>query len=94
MIQTAAYRDMLTSSDVRQLSSASPFFQDFAILYAPSGGKSQLDEARSTGDASLATRVDLRTGLVWERMRKNPNIVRGLKRAGFRGGWLDRAPAP
>jgi len=32
-----------------------------------------------------------RTGLVWSVMRKNPHIVRGLKRAGFTGGWLERA---
>ena len=30
-----------------------------------------------------------RTGLVWRTMRRNPYIVRGLKRAGFTGGWLD-----
>jgi hypothetical protein len=29
-----------------------------------------------------------RSGLVWTTMRKNPHIVRGLKRAGFTGGWL------
>ncbi len=34
-----------------------------------------------------------RTGLIWETMRKNPHIVRGLRRAGFEGGWLDTAPA-
>jgi len=34
-----------------------------------------------------------RTGLIWETMRKNPHIVRGLRRAGFEGGWLDDAPA-
>ena len=33
-----------------------------------------------------------RSGLVWELMRRNPHIVRGLKRAGFRGGWLDALP--
>jgi hypothetical protein len=32
-----------------------------------------------------------RSGLVWETMRKNPHIVRGLRRAGFTGGWLDTA---
>ena len=32
-----------------------------------------------------------RTGLVWERMRSDPNLVRGLKRAGFAGGWIDNA---
>lgn len=25
---------------------------------------------------------------VWKRMRREPNIIRGLKRAGFSGGWL------
>jgi len=32
---------------------------------------------------------NLRNGFVWEVMKKNPSIVRGLKRAGFSGGWLD-----
>ena len=35
-----------------------------------------------------------RSELVWKTMRKNPSIVRGLKRAGFTGGWLAEAPAP
>ena len=30
-----------------------------------------------------------RSGLVWEYMRDNPYIVRGLCRAGFEGGWLE-----
>jgi hypothetical protein len=30
-----------------------------------------------------------RTGLMWELMRRSPYIVRGLCRAGFRGGWLE-----
>jgi hypothetical protein len=29
-----------------------------------------------------------RTGFVWEVMRRNPHIMRGLRRAGFSGGWL------
>ncbi|HEU4520615.1 MAG TPA: glucoamylase family protein [Thermoanaerobaculia bacterium] len=33
-----------------------------------------------------------RTGFIWEVMRKNPHIIRGLERAGFRGGWLEGAP--
>ncbi len=33
-----------------------------------------------------------RSGLVWETMKKNPHIIRGLRRAGFTGGWLERAP--
>jgi hypothetical protein len=30
-----------------------------------------------------------RSALIWRTMRTNPYIVRGLRRAGFRGGWLD-----
>lgn len=30
-----------------------------------------------------------RTGLVWRTMRRNPHVVKGLRRAGFSGGWLD-----
>ncbi len=40
----------------------------------------------------LAMMENWRTGLVWRYMRRNPYIVRGLKRAGFAGGWLDQAP--
>ncbi|MEO5800480.1 MAG: glucoamylase family protein [Gemmatimonadales bacterium] len=31
-----------------------------------------------------------RSDLVWKYMRKSPYLVQGLKRAGFRGGWLDQ----
>ena len=34
-----------------------------------------------------------RSGLVWRVMRRNPHIVRGLKRIGFTGGWLGTARA-
>ncbi|QDT69088.1 hypothetical protein MalM25_20150 [Planctomycetes bacterium MalM25] len=30
-----------------------------------------------------------RSGFVWELMRSNPYLRQGLRRAGFRGGWLD-----
>lgn len=33
-----------------------------------------------------------RSEFVWRVMQRNPYIVRGLRRAGFRGGWLDRSP--
>lgn len=32
-----------------------------------------------------------RSDLIWRHMRNEPNLVRGLKAAGFAGGWLDRA---
>lgn len=30
-----------------------------------------------------------RTGRTWNVMKKNPHVIRGLRAAGFRGGWLD-----
>lgn len=29
-----------------------------------------------------------RTGIIWQTLKKNKYIVEGLKRAGFKGGWL------
>lgn len=34
---------------------------------------------------------NLRSGLVWDVMKKNQHIVCGLRHAGFTGGWLDKA---
>src|SRR3989442_2814781 len=39
----------------------------------------------------LAMIENYRSELVWRVMRRNPYIVRGLKRAGFAGGWLGAA---
>ena len=40
----------------------------------------------------LAMTENYRTDLVWREMRQQPAIILGLRRAGFTGGWLDRAP--
>jgi hypothetical protein len=37
----------------------------------------------------LAMIENWRSGLVWRTMRRNAHVVRGLKRAGFTGGWID-----
>jgi hypothetical protein len=42
----------------------------------------------------LAMIENHRSGLVWKTMRRNPHIVRGLKAAGFTGGWLDSREDP
>jgi hypothetical protein len=34
-----------------------------------------------------------RSGMIWNLMRRCPYVVRGLGRAGFRGGWLTEAEA-
>ena len=33
-----------------------------------------------------------RDGFVWNVMKRNPHLRRGLQRAGFTGGWLDAPP--
>jgi predicted peptidase len=35
-----------------------------------------------------------RSQLLWNVMHRNPYIISGLKKAGFKGGWLDKAPMP
>lgn len=42
----------------------------------------------ATGQA-LAMIENYRSGLIWRVMRQNQHIRRGLRRAGFAGGWLD-----
>jgi hypothetical protein len=41
----------------------------------------------------IAMIENYRSELVWKRMRQQPSIILGLRRAGFSGGWLDRAPS-
>jgi hypothetical protein len=38
----------------------------------------------------IAMIENYRSDLIWKTMRKNPHIVRGLKKAGFTGGWLEQ----
>src|SRR5207237_2755979 len=44
LIQTSAYRDLLTSESVRHLSQFSSYFDNFAIFYVPTGRKNRIDE--------------------------------------------------
>lgn len=39
------------------------------------------------GPIALAVE-NYRTGLIWNIMRRSPYVIQGLRRAGFRGGWL------
>lgn len=43
--------------------------------------------------STLAMIGNHRTELVWRTMRNHPTVRRGLERAGFSGGWLDRTPS-
>lgn len=43
--------------------------------------------------AMLVMAENMRSQLVWETMKKNPHVKRGLVRAGFKGGWLEEQSA-
>lgn len=68
-LQTSAFRTLLTSDQARSLSPTSSYFSQYVIYYVPTGKSDRIDEVQSTGDASLTTHVDLRTGLVWRRVK-------------------------
>ncbi len=59
---------------------------------APGGGWFDTDYLGIDQGAMLAMIENYRTGLVWRLMRGSPYVVRGLRRAGFSGGWLAAAP--
>jgi hypothetical protein len=40
----------------------------------------------------IAMIENYRSELIWRTMRGNAHVIRGLRRAGFRGGWLDELP--
>jgi hypothetical protein len=63
----------------------------FADAFNPTfrGGWFDVDYLGIDQGPIIAMIENHRSGLVWESMKKNPNVVRGLKRAGFRGGWLE-----
>jgi poly(3-hydroxybutyrate) depolymerase len=44
--------------------------------------------------AILLMLANHKDGLIWNQLKKNPYIIRGLHRAGFSGGWLDDVPIP
>ncbi len=41
----------------------------------------------------LAMTENYRSGMIWNVMRTNPYIIRGMRAAGFKGGWIDKAVA-
>jgi hypothetical protein len=55
----------------------------------PGVGWFDLDRLGIDQGPILAMIENQRSGLVWRTLRRNPHIVRGLRVAGFTGGWLD-----
>lgn len=63
------------------------FQATFNLTYAPHGWVSPWEFGINHGPLFLMIE-NYRTGFLWELMRGCPYIVNGLKRAGFKGGWL------
>jgi hypothetical protein len=60
--------------------------------YLPGKGWFDTDYLGIDQGPILAMIANYRTDLVWKYMRRSPYVIQGLRRAGFRGGWLDAAP--
>ncbi|HWN82535.1 MAG TPA: glucoamylase family protein [Candidatus Udaeobacter sp.] len=59
----------------------------------PAAGWFDIDYLGIDQGPIIAMVENYRTELVWRTMRKNPHVVRGLRAAGFSGGWLDSLQA-
>ena len=64
------------------------FNPTFAVAGSQHGWISKAHFALDQGPVILMIE-NYRSGLIWRLMRRNPYIVAGLGRAGFRGGWLN-----
>ncbi len=62
----------------------------FRDAFNPSLGWYDVDYLGIDQGPILIQMENHRTRLVWEVMKKNPYIREGLKKAGFKGGWLDK----
>jgi hypothetical protein len=86
-----------TEGDVRDDGTIAPTAAASSIAFAPElkhgrvvpgVGWFDVDYLGIDQGPIVAMIENYRSGLVWKTMRKNAHIVRGLKRAGFTGGWL------
>jgi hypothetical protein len=71
----------------REFGFADAFNMTFAAPSAPQGWY-DVDYLGIDQGPIVLMIENLRNGFVWEVMKKNPYVVRGLKRAGFTGAWL------
>lgn len=65
-------------------------FKDaFNLTYPSEGGWFDHDYLGIDQGPILLQIENYRTELIWDLMKKNPYIIKGLNKAGFAGGWLD-----
>lgn len=66
------------------------FNQTFAVPESPTGWWVSPCHFGIDQGPVIVMIENYRTGLIWNIMRRSPHIVAGLRRAGFRGGWLEQ----
>jgi len=74
-------------------------FKDAFNLSATFGGQRPAgwfaqDQLGIDQGAILLMIANYKDGLIWNQMKKNPYIIRGLERAGFKDGWLSDISSP
>ena len=91
-ISSIAFTPELSKAAMRSMIDkyGSKLYQKYGFLDAFNESQSWFDKDYLGIDQGpiIAMIENHRSELVWKTMRKNPHIVRGLKRAGFTGGWL------
>jgi hypothetical protein len=72
-----------------------PSFRDTHVSLAGGSADARLgwvdnDYLSDNQGPILGMIANYKTGIIWNATRKVPNLLRGMKRAGFTGGWLSR----
>lgn len=77
-----------------------PSFRDYEGVKLPNGhivkglGWFDRDHLGIDQGPILLMIENYRSELIWNVMKRNPHLIRGLKRAGFEGGWLEAIETP
>jgi hypothetical protein len=92
-ISSIAFTPELSIQAMREMRSryGDPLYRKYGFVDAfnPTLGWFDVDYLGIDQGPIVAMIENHRSGLVWNTMKKNPHILRGLKRAGFKGGWLE-----
>jgi hypothetical protein len=92
-LSSIAFTPELSIQAMREMRSryGDPLYRKYGFVDAfnPTLGWFDVDYLGIDQGPIVAMIENHRSGLVWNTMKKNPHILRGLKRAGFKGGWLE-----
>ena len=77
---------------IPEMLSANQYSSGFNPSLASTDGRAWVSSGKFGLDQGIVLMMieNYRTGLIWKLMRACPYVGTGLRRAGFRGGWLQR----